>query len=60
MLDGPPLLWIEAFKVGGCSWHGMVCPGTGKTDSVIPGAFARLKIAQRAAALLTYLFFPSF
>ena len=27
MLDGPPLLRIEAFEVGGCRWHGMVVPG---------------------------------
>jgi hypothetical protein len=24
MLDGPPLLWIEAFEVGGCGWHGTI------------------------------------
>jgi hypothetical protein len=24
MLDGPPLLRIEAFEVGGCHWHGMI------------------------------------
>jgi hypothetical protein len=24
MLDGPPLLRIEAFKVGGCGWHGTI------------------------------------
>jgi hypothetical protein len=24
MLDGPPLLRIEVFKVGGGRWHGMM------------------------------------
>jgi hypothetical protein len=24
MLDGPPLLRIEAFKVGGGRWHGLI------------------------------------
>jgi hypothetical protein len=26
MLDGPPLLRIEAVKVSGCRWHGMLIP----------------------------------
>jgi hypothetical protein len=47
MLDGPPLLRIEVFKVGSGRWHGMIVPSE-KSDSVIPVAFARPKIDQTA------------
>ena len=36
MLDGAPLLRIEAFEIGGCRWHGMIVPGGGESHSVIP------------------------
>jgi hypothetical protein len=36
MLDGPPLFRIEAFKVGGCRWHGRVSFWVEHSPSVIP------------------------